>query len=203
MLSLEIRRLLLQIVANSNRQSHSYREYEDWRIRFIDQPPVIFHLIAWHPREYTCQCDITLGSGREVFLCDVDRDRSDVNWNSDFSRCIHMLKRIILKYLVRFRLLRRPHGDRTIHEIKIRKVTARKPGGDRTATSRLLQLLQVCRMAAVRASWGRREAAVRFSRHPKQGKNRMPPHGHRKTTVRPPYADLAVWLRHCCFWRKV
>ena len=94
-------------------------------------------------------------------------------------------------------MLRWPHGDRSIHEIKKRKVTARRPWGDRTATSRSLQLLQACRTAAVRAPQGRREAAVRFSRHPRQGKNRMPPHGHRKATVRPPYGDLAVWLRRC------
>ena len=49
----------------------------------------------------------------------------------------------------------------------------------------------------MRPPQGRREAAVRFSRHPRQGKNRMPPHGHRKATVRPPYGDLAVWLRRC------
>ena len=57
-------------------------------------------------------------------------------------------------------MLRRPHDDRTIHEIKNTKVTARRPGGDRTATSRFLQLLQVCRTAAVRAPWGRRKDAV-------------------------------------------
>ena len=50
-------------------------------------------------------------------------------------------------------MLRRPHGDRTIHEIKNRKVTARRPGGDRTATLRLLQLLEVCRTV-----WGTKVA---------------------------------------------
>ena len=58
-------------------------------------------------------------------------------------------------------MLRRPHDDRTIHEIKNCKVTARRPGGDRTGTSRFLQLLHVCRTAAVRAPWGRRKDAVR------------------------------------------
>ena len=57
--------------------------------------------------------------------------------------------------------LRRLHDDLTIHEIKNRKVTARRPGGDHTATSRFLQLLQVCRTAAVRAPHGRRKDAVR------------------------------------------
>ena len=49
----------------------------------------------------------------------------------------------------------------------------------------------------VRLPQGRREAAVRFFRHPRQGKNCMKPHGHRKATVQPPYGDLAVWLGRC------
>ena len=76
-------------------------------------------------------------------------------------------------------------------------MTARRPGGDHTAPSRLLHLPQFYRTAAVRPQQGRHEAAVRFSRHPRQGKNRMAPHGHRKATVRPPYGGLAVWLRRC------
>ena len=91
-----------------------------------------------------------------------------------------------------------PHDDRTIHEIKYHKVTTRRLGGDRTATSRFLQLITSLpygwRKGAVRALQGCREAAVRFSRHPRQGKNCMPPHGHHKATVRPSYHVLAVWL---------
>ena len=68
-------------------------------------------------------------------------------------------------------MLRRPHDDRTIYEIQNCKMTARRPGGDRTANSRFLQLLQVCRTAAVRPPEGRCEAAVRFSRHPRKSKN--------------------------------
>ena len=40
-------------------------------------------------------------------------------------------------------------------------MTARRSGGDRTATSQLLQLLQVCRTAAIRVPWGRRKDTVR------------------------------------------
>ena len=85
---------------------------------------------------------------------------------------------------------RRPHGDRTIHEIKNRKVTARRAAGDRTATSRLLPYGR--RKGVVRPPKARREAAVRFSRHLRQGKNRMPPHDHRKAIVRPPRCGCVV-----------
>ena len=36
----------------------------------------------------------------------------------------------------------------------------------------------------MRPPQGRREATVRFSRHPRQGKNLMSPHSHRKAAVR-------------------
>ena len=94
-------------------------------------------------------------------------------------------------------MLGRPHGDSSIHEIKNRKVTARRPGGDRTVAAAATSLSHGRRKGAVRPPQGRREAAVRFSRQPRQGKNRMPPYGHRKATVRPPYGDLALWLQRC------
>ena len=96
-------------------------------------------------------------------------------------------------------MLRRPHGDRTIHEIKNRKVAARRPGGDRNPHGNCSYHKFVARPpygrreAAATTPWGRRT----ISRQPRQGKNRMSPHGHRKATVRPPYGDIAVWLRRC------
>ena len=83
-------------------------------------------------------------------------------------------------------MLRRPPGDRTINEIKNHKVTARRSGvvGPYGDLTRLLQLQQVCRTAA-----------VRFSRHPR------PPRGHRKVTVRWPWGAVAAsW--HCGFCKK-
>ena len=92
-------------------------------------------------------------------------------------------------------MLRQLHDDRTIHEIKNREVTARRPGGDRTATSQFLQLLQVCRTAAVRAPWGRRKNAVRPPYDFLGTQDRVKtvcyftaiarrPYGHRKMTLR-------------------
>ena len=89
-------------------------------------------------------------------------------------------------------MLRRPHGDRTIHEIKNRKVTARPTYGDRTT-----QLPQICRTAAVREPWGRREAAVRISRHPGPGKKRISPsQSYRSATVRWPCGVVAALLHY-------
>ena len=94
-------------------------------------------------------------------------------------------------------MLRRPHGDRSINEIKNRKETGRWPHSDLMIVAVATSLPWGRRKGAVRPPEGRREADVRFSRHPRQGKNRMPPHGHRKATVPPPYGDLTAWLR-CC-----
>ena len=60
---------------------------------------------------------------------------------------------------------RQPFGDRTIRDIKKRKVTAMRQGwgpyGDRTVPSRLLP--HVRRTAAVRAPYGRCNASADFT----------------------------------------
>ena len=61
-------------------------------------------------------------------------------------------------WLLWSQMLRQPHGDRKIHWIKNRKVTARRPGGDRTRRPH-----GSCsyHKFAVRPPWGRRRDAVR------------------------------------------
>ena len=91
-------------------------------------------------------------------------------------------------------MLRRPHGDRAIHEIENRKVTARRPRSDRKTSVRHPHGCCSHHKFALRLPWGcrgppqgRREAAVRFYSHPRQGKNRVtswPSWGHCTGTLR-------------------
>ena len=79
-----------------------------------------------------------------------------------------------------------------------RKVTTRRPGGDRTATSRLLQLLQACRTAAVRAPQGRRKDAVRPPYDFLVPRDRVKTVCHLTGIARRPYGHRTVILRCGC-----
>ena len=101
-------------------------------------------------------------------------------------------------------MLRRPHDDRMIDEIKNCKVTARRQGGDRTATSRFLELLQVCRTTAVRAPWGRYKATARPPYDFLGTQDRVKTVCHLTAIARRPYGHRTltlwcgcVWLRRC------
>ena len=100
------------------------------------------------------------------------------------------------------------YGDHTAIVLFMESKTVRWPQGDREATVRHPHGCCSYHKFALRLPWGcrgppqgRREAAVRFSSHPRQGKT-VSPHGLRKVTVRGPCGVVAA-LRHCGFWKSL
>ena len=78
---------------------------------------------------------------------------------------------------------RRPYDSWDKKSYGDRKETGRWPYGNLTVVAATTSLPYGRRKGAVRPTQGLREATVQFSRHPRQGKNRMPPHGHHEATV--------------------
>ena len=111
------------------------------------------------------------------------------SWSNDIIRHIHLSDNIHDNE-------NWPNGSNVLWN-QNRKVTAketgRRPYGDRMTLSRLMQLLQICRMATVRAPRGRRKDVVRPPYDFLAPKAGWKPY----VIARPPNDDLVVWLRRC------